>query len=144
MRLQDKFKKVFILPLICGILISIILTVIILILYAKQFADDDLVKRLQSVENDKTLPIIQTTKNMLYKKFQQSIYSIELFANYYNFFSGYLKWSDEIDDEKKNFINKYSLSAVKVANNYNDVLNLLKAGDNSSYLGMDKCLFRLC
>ncbi len=79
MRLQDKFKKVFILPLICGILISIILTVIILILYANQFADDDLVKRLQSVENDKTLPIIQTTKNMLYKKFnlnQQPIHPL--------------------------------------------------------------------
>jgi hypothetical protein len=133
MRLQDKFKKVFILPLICGILISIILTVVILILYAKQFADDDLVKRLQSVENDKTLPIIQTTKNMLYKKFQQSIYSVELFSNYYQFFSNYLK--DDVDSTKLAFINKYSINAVNFSNYYQDYLKQFQSGDNSSYLG---------
>ena len=135
MRLQDKFKKVFILPLICGILISIILTVIILILYANQFADDDLVKRLQSVENDKTLPIIQTTKNMLYKKFQQSIYSIQLFSNYYSFFANYLQ--DDVNEEKIKFINKYSKNVINVANNYQNTLKEISGTDNSSYLGIE-------
>lgn len=134
MRLQDKFKKVFILPLICGILISIILTVVILILYARQFADEDLVSRLQLLEDDKTLPIIQTTKNMLYKKFQQSIYSIELFSNYYQFFSEYLK--EDVNDETLAFINNYSLNGVEVADNHTTIIQKISREDNTTYLGI--------
>ena len=129
MRLQDKFKKVFILPLICGILISIVLTVIILILYARQFADDDLVKRFQTVENDKTLPIIQTTKNMLYKKFQQSVYSIELFSNYYTFFAEHL--GEKINDD---LIKNYSINSIVLADNYN--ISQISKDNNSTYLGI--------
>lgn len=129
MRLQDKFKKVFILPLICGILISIVLTVIILILYARQFADDDLVKRFQTVENDKTLPIIQTTKNMLYKKFQQSVYSIELFSNYYTFFAEHL--GEKINDD---LIKNYSINSLVLADNFN--ISQISKDNNSTYLGI--------
>ena len=114
MRLQDKFKRVFIFPLICGIVLSILLTVMILALYALQFSDNDLVNRLQSVENDKTLPIIQTTKNMLYKKFQQSIYAIELF---YKFYSDLLQ--DDVTNTQKDFINKYSINVLSLSNKTN-------------------------
>ena len=138
MRLQDKFKRVFILPLICGIILSILLTVVILLLYSNQFSDPDLVSRLSSVESDKTLPIIQTTKNLLYKKFQQNIYSIQLFKSYYKFYSENSNIINETDQTVLNLITNYSFNGIdlfkKNSSRYNSSNNDSRFGKNYLFI----------
>jgi hypothetical protein len=87
MRLQDKFKRVFIFPLICGIIISIILTIVILVFNSKYFSDNDMIKRLQKIEDEKTHPIIMTVNNFLYKKIQKNIYALQIFKKYFLLYS---------------------------------------------------------
>ena len=87
MRLQDKFKRSFLFPLICGIITSIILTTVILVFNSKYFPDDDMINRLQKIEDEKTHPIIMTVNNFLYKKIQKQIYALQIFKKYFFLYS---------------------------------------------------------
>ncbi len=131
MRLQDKFKRVFILPLILGILISIILTVVILILYSKYFSDKNLIERLEIVEVGKSNPLLYTANNLIFKKFQKNIYALFILKEYYLFYSKSIK-SGSTKFESK-VVNTHVTNALKINENYADfVKNLEREGENNS------------
>jgi hypothetical protein len=76
MKLQDKFKMAFIYPLILGIFILILLTIIILIIYAQKFTDNDVIQRIEEIEKGKIQPLILAASNLLFKKFQKTCYAL--------------------------------------------------------------------
>lgn len=136
MRLQDKFIKVFILPLFCGIFISIMLTVTVLLVYANRLANDtSLSNLLQDVDNQKSLPILLSVRNLLYKKFQPIIYSLMNIKQYYNFLVTNIQSNDfQINQKDVYLIKKYMKNAVSLENNLlSDFINGFNS-DNSTYL----------
>jgi len=136
MRLQDKFIKVFILPLFCGIFISIMLTVTVLLVYANRLANDtSLSNLLQDVDNQKSLPILLSVRNLLYKKFQPIIYGLMNIKQYHNFLVTNIQTSDiQINPKDVYLIKKYMKNVVVLENS---LLADFVAGfksDNSTYL----------
>ena len=88
MKLKDKFRREFIIPLCWGIFLSIVITAFILFGFLiKKEPGNELFAKLQLLEIDKTQPIIKTSMNIMYKTFQDVIYSLEIFSNYYQYFS---------------------------------------------------------
>ena len=137
MKLQEKFKRVFIIPLICGIVLSIIFTLSLLFLNGNRLSDPEILRRMQIFENDKTLPIIQTSKNIIFKKFQSSINSLKLFWKYYEFYSDF--YDKDLTQNQKENIKKYSLSGLNLATNSNSI-KFINNNTDSTILGK-KSLF---
>ena len=119
MRLQDKFIKVFIFPLFCGIFVSIILTVIVLVVFANRLSsDNNLGKMLQSIDNEKSMPILLSVRNILFKKFQTVIYGVMNFKNYYNFIMKSVNNSDlVINFTDSTLVDKYALNVLSLSSN---------------------------
>ena len=119
MRLQDKFIKVFIFPLFCGIFVSIILTVIVLVVFANRLSSDiNLGKMLQSIDNEKSMPVLLSVRNILFKKFQTVIYGVMNFKNYYNFIMKSVNNSDlVINFTDSTLVDKYALNVLSLSSN---------------------------
>jgi hypothetical protein len=134
MRLQDKFKRVFIFPLIFGILISIILTVVILSMYSQYFSDTNLTQRLEKVELGKSNPLLYTANNLIFKKFQKNIYALFVLKEYYNFYAKSVKNGNTTFDSR--VIDSHISNSLKINDNYAEFINNLEreSENNSTYL----------
>ena len=76
-RLQYKFSKVFVIPLVIGIFLSIILTLIVLTMYASKLNKDEKIKNLlEKVDLKKSIPKLLSVRNLLNNKFQPIIYNL--------------------------------------------------------------------
>ncbi len=83
MKLQDKFKRLFDYPLICGMFFVIIITVSILIITAYLFIDDQISQTFRNKEDQQSLPLTIIINNIIHNKFQQMIYNMTLMIHYY-------------------------------------------------------------
>ena len=83
-RLHDRFIKLFVMPLLCGIIFSILVTVGILCMFSYgYFTNKFILNLLQEAENKKTLPIISNVENLLFKKFQFPMNTLLSMKKYY-------------------------------------------------------------
>ena len=74
MRLIDRFKISFIFPLICGVIISILFTIIIMFVCANKIPyKDEYKEQIKIFEDDKNRTFIEISKSMIHKKLQRSI-----------------------------------------------------------------------
>lgn len=120
MKLQDKFKKTFISTLFCGVLVSILFTIVVIMLFTDNFSDKELIERIIKSNEDKTISLIYTTNNMLFKKFQKSIYCLQMLKKYYFFYTNnFLQENLKFDGE---VIQKYSINAVELSENYHNII----------------------
>ena len=96
MRLQNKFKKAFIIPLLCGIYISIFVSSILIYLFFRNLASDsDLISKFMEAETNKDLPIITITKGIISMKVQHCIDLVIILKNYYEVYSTILNGNIE-------------------------------------------------
>jgi|LauGreDrversion4_2_1035121.scaffolds.fasta_scaffold16799_2 hypothetical protein len=130
MRLQDKFKRSFIFPLICGIITSIILTIVILVFNSKSFSNDDMINRLQKIEDEKTHPIIITVNNFLYKKIQKQIYSLQIFKKYFFLYSKSLPKDFDYTLLQNHLENPLNIKK----NNFEYITKIQNINNNHTYL----------
>ena len=78
-----KFRKVFTYPICLGILVNIILTIVFLLRFSSNLKNTpDLINIIQKSENDRNKPIIENVGNIIYKKFQPSIYTLNSLKKY--------------------------------------------------------------
>ena len=117
MRLQDKFKKVFILPLIFGIILSLVITSTVLIFYSKNIATDDIIQIMHEMEMNITEPIFESAKLIIQKKFQHPINSLRVFKNYY------FKFAQQVNQTNVDLLNmsylKYMYNGMALGRNSN-------------------------
>lgn len=113
MRLQERFKKVFILPLISGVIFSILFSIITMIIFENNFAlVNEFFNDIVLVENLKIEPLIEITKSMMYSKIQGSIDILIIMRNYYKFYAEELNVSNNIE-----LIKNYSFNPYEIYNN---------------------------
>lgn len=131
MRLQDRFKRVFLLPLIFGVVASITFTILSLFYFSKIFADkNDYIDHIEDMESQKVIPFIDASKLLLYRKFQRSINSLNIIADYYKFYAQHL--NNSINDT---LIQKYGYNALYLADNQDKEVEYISRNGNQSYLG---------
>jgi len=88
MRLQNKFKKAFIMPLLCGIYISIFVSSILIYLFFTNLASDsDLISKFKEAETNKDLPTITITQRIISMRVQHCIDLVIILKNYYELYS---------------------------------------------------------
>jgi hypothetical protein len=104
-----------------------------LFLFSKKFSENsEYIDRIHEVELDKTQPYIDTTRVILFKKFQRSINAVQMISEYYEFYSKELRGSIN-----ETFIKKFTYNVLYVGDNKQIVIDFISRGDNSSYLGID-------
>ena len=135
-RLQDRFIKLFVMPLLCGIFLSIFVTVGILCMFSYgYFTNKFIVNLLQEAEYKKTLPIISNAENLLFKKFQNSINTLLSMKKYYlSIVSGDINVDLDDYSKMKNFVEKYSFNGIKFGENYYEYLRNIQKNSNASHL----------
>ena len=116
MRLQDRFKKLFILPLIIGITISLAVTAYFLVEVTKFYDNENLLKVLNVVEIDMNIPLIETTKLIIYRKFQKPLDDIDLIKKYFYYYANIVNSSIE-------FENINNSSDLKNGSYYSNLIN---------------------
>jgi hypothetical protein len=138
-----KFRKVFTYPICLGILVNIIITIFFLLNFSSNLKNTkDLTKIIHLTEREKNKPIIENVGNILYKKFQPSIYTLNSLKKYIRQITNesfldlkdkslQAKTMQEKSDMKAhmiNFVKKYSLNILDYYNNYE--LNYNRIKDN--------------
>lgn len=136
-----KFRKVFTYPICFGILVNIIITIFFLLNFSSNLKNtEDLTKIIHKAERDRNQPIIENVANILYKKFQPSIYSLNSFKKYIRQITNenFLDLKDKsfkakTSQEKMqmrshmiNFINKYSLNILEYYNDFESKNDIIK------------------
>ena len=115
-RLQYKFSKVFVIPLVIGIFLSIILTLIVLTMYASKLNKDEKIKNLlEKVDLKKSIPKLLSVRNLLNNKFQPIIYNLMKIKEYYNFQN-----NTKFDNKFDSWINKYMINVDHITNMQNE------------------------
>jgi len=129
-KLQNKFLKEFIIPLFCGILISILLTGIILVTYTGYLSTDPtLMEIIKEKELNISLPYLLTARNFIYRHYQESINSVNSIYDYYKF----LKNNTTLNFDKafmKKFIQNYSYENLYMKDNYINIINTITQNKN--------------
>ena len=138
MRLQDKFKKVFIFPLICGVLVSIVCTITFLFFFGTEYQSEEIVSKVKDIDIDKVQPYIESVRSILYTKFQRSFNSLDIISKYFKFYAKTLN-----STINKTLINQYSINTLEILNNKEKIYNLLIKENNSTYLGNYLFIYRL-
>ena len=138
MKLQEKFKKYFTLPIFCGIFFSTFITVSILIFYFKNFTDPRIIEKITNMEYGTTNSINHIVTNVLFKNFQKTIYSLQLFKEYYLLYAqSYLEGYTELDIAA---INDHAKNSVYLQENIQQFLAEIRQTpsdanyDDSTYL----------
>jgi hypothetical protein len=134
-RLQDKLPRIFLLPLVLGILFSIVITIIYLVFYARYLTMSSEIRQfIQNADKEKSEPILYNLHNLIYRNIQGTIDTLMGIKQYYKFLieSGNLNLNDV--DRMKKFISKYSLNSVETYNNYDQVISNLSKNNNETYL----------
>ena len=129
-----KFRRVFTLPICLGILINVAVTICLLFYFCNSLNNQtELLKIIKNSENEGNLPIIKNVGNILYKKFQPSIYSLISIKKYIiqiaskDFLNlNFNKSESEQLSKMKKFINKYSKNIHKFYLNYTNIYNEIK------------------
>ncbi len=131
MRLQDRFIRVFLLPLISGVVVSIAFTIFSLFYFSKIFSDNkEYIDQIKDIESQKVIPFIEASRLLLYRKFQRSVNSLNIIADYYQFYAQNL--NNSINDT---FVKKYGYNALYLADNQDKEVEYISRNDNQSYLG---------
>ena len=132
MRLQDRFKKVFLLPLIFGVVTSIVLTISMLFLFSQKFStNQDYIKQIKEIELEKTQPFIETSRLMLFRKFQRSLTTLNLISDYYDFYAKELKGLIN-----STLVNSYSYNSLYLNDNLDKTFDFMERDSNTSFLGI--------
>jgi hypothetical protein len=130
MRLQDQFIRVFLLPLIFGVLVSITFTIITLFYFSEYFADNkEYINQIKDIESQKVIPFIESSRILLYRKFQRSVNSLNIIADYYEFYAKNL--NNSINDT---LVKKYGYNALYLADNQDKEVKYISRNNNQSYL----------
>jgi hypothetical protein len=132
MKLQDKFRRAFIYPLILGILILILLTIVILLIYAQKFTDKEVVERIEIIEKGKMQPLIHSASNLLYKKFQKTCNALMAIKDYYDNFAEAIITGDI--QVNKDIIDYHLENAIRIFENYESYLGSISKNGNSTFL----------
>ena len=118
MRLIDRFKISFIFPLICGVIISILFTIIIIFVCANKIPyKDEYKEQIKIFEDDKNRPFIEISKSMIHKKLQRSIDILIILRDYYTNYSN-PNIEPEIDLIKNYSINVHQNKTNNTDSNY--------------------------
>ena len=118
MRLIDRFKISFIFPLICGVIISILFTIIIMFVCANKIPyKDEYKEQIKIFEDDKNRPFIEISKSMIHKKLQRSIDILIILRDYYTNYSN-PNIEPEIDLIKNYSINVHQNKTNNTDSNY--------------------------
>lgn len=122
----------FLLPLIFGVVVSVIFTITMLFLFSQRFAEnEDYLSKIKEVEFDKTLPYIDTARIMLYRKFQRAVNVIQIFSQYYELYANELK-----GNVNETFIKKYAYNIIYGGAHKQELIkNITEQDNNRSYLG---------
>jgi len=97
-----KFRKVFIFPISFGILINIILTIGFFVNFSINLNNNKYITSiLELSEKDSNKPIIENVANIIYKKFQPTIYTLNSLKKYLRQIT-----NEEFLDLKDNSFNK--------------------------------------
>ena len=137
-----KFRKVFTYPICLGILINIIITIYFLLNFSSNLKNNkDLTGIIHASEKDRNKPIIENVGNIIYKKFQPSIYSLISFKKYIRQITSedFLDLKDKsfknktketklaLRDNMIKFIKKYSLNIYEFYINYKPNFDRIKS-----------------
>lgn len=131
-----KFRKVFTLPICLGILFNIIVTIFFLLNFSSNLINNEqLTSIIGESERERNKPIIENVGNILYKKFQPAIYSLNSFKRYIQKITSedFLdlreksQQNNNIDRQKmESFIQKYSINLDHYYEAYDSVYNRIK------------------
>lgn len=140
MRLDSKFRSSFLYPLLFGFFVSFTITIILVLNFSQNYKNKYLLDHLDYMDAKKIEPLILSVNNMLFQKFQKSIYSLFFIKKYYDFYR--LAFVNNFEGLKKNqnlFINARKLSdkTNKLSNirpELDDITNL----KNYSFWFIDK------
>jgi len=133
-----KFRQSFTYPICLGILINIIVTIYFLMSFSSNLNKTvEISDIIYNAENDRNIPIIENVGNILYKKFQPSIYILNCFKKYIKQITNedFLDLKDnsfasKTPEEKRalkndmiKFAKNYSLNIFEVYKNYEQYKN---------------------
>lgn len=134
-RLQDKLPRIFLLPLVLGILFSIVVTIIYLVFYARYLTMSDEIRQfIRNADIEKSEPILYNLQNLIYRSIQGSIDTLMGIKQYYRFLIESGNFDLNNIEKMKKFINKYSFNAVEAYYNYEQVISNLTKNNNETYL----------
>jgi hypothetical protein len=134
-RLTQKFTRIFLCPLLLGIIISISFTVFLCVKFTLGLSESEgIINLIKDADQMRTNPILYNVGDTVYKKFQNSFYALlGIKTLYYQLInSNYLNITDE--DGMMRFINKYSFNLLHTGKHLNETISKLSANGNETYL----------
>jgi len=139
--LMKKFRQVFTYPICFGILVNILVTIYFLLNFSSNLKNiEDLTKIIHHSENERNKPIIENVGNLIYKKFQPSIYTLNSFKKYIrqitnedfldlkdkNFITKTAQEKSNLKNQMAAFVKKYSFNAIEYYNTYETTFASIK------------------
>jgi hypothetical protein len=134
-RLTQKFTRIFLCPLLLGILLSITITVFLCVKYTIGLSQSQgIISFIREADQMRTNPILFNVGDIVYKKFQGSFSALLGLKTLYNQFinSNYLNMTNEASMIE--FINKYSFNLLNTKTNLNATLTQITNNNNETYL----------
>lgn len=134
MRLDTKFRISFLYPLVFSVIISFIIVVLLIISFSRNYNNEDLKNDLQFIDSQKALPVFLAVNNILFQKFQKSIYSLILIKKHYDLYRHIVEKNNfnltSSDPKRITYNPEYTINALKLADYKNKMNELFESPNN--------------
>ena len=143
MKLIDILKRNFILTLLITTIIILIISVITISIYSKVIYNEKIINFIKILYDKETQPIIQTTQEIIYSKFQIIIKSLTSIYKMYEIYEKEINQINNINDLKikigeNSIILKNLINIIKLNENFDNILKSKKNLNDYSTWFVDK------